>query len=69
MENVLVDATTLAKLLGQGKSSIYRLAKAGTIPSYACGEKLTGRRFDVTEVREKLKALAQTANDANSVQP
>lgn len=61
MDNTLVDAATLAKLLGQGKSSIYRLAKAGVIPSYASGLKLTGRRFDVMEVRQALKALAQKA--------
>lgn len=59
MDNALVDAATAAKLLGMGKSSIYRLAKVGAIPSYACGAKLSGRRFDVMEVRTALKALAQ----------
>lgn len=58
MDNALVNAATAAKLLGMGKSSLYRLAKIGTIPSYACGAKLSGRRFDVMEVREVLKALA-----------
>jgi hypothetical protein len=59
METDLVNATLLAAKLGQAKSSIYRLAKSGLIPSYAAGPRLRGRRFDLTEVREALKALAQ----------
>lgn len=55
----LIDAETLAKRLGQAKSSIYRLSQAGLIPSYAAGPRLRGRRFDLAEVREALKALAQ----------
>ncbi|MDH4079786.1 MAG: hypothetical protein OEU68_08230 [Nitrospira sp.] len=55
----LVDAVTIAKYLGQAKSSIYRLAQAGLIPSYAAGPRLRGRRFDLAEVRDALKALAQ----------
>jgi hypothetical protein len=57
----LVDAATLATHLGQAKSSIYRLAQAGLISSYACGPRLRGRRFDLAEVRAELKALAQQA--------
>ena len=57
----LVDATTVAAHLGQAKSSIYRLAQAGLIPSYAAGPRLRARRFDLAEVRAALKALAQQA--------
>jgi hypothetical protein len=32
--DTLVDAATVAAKLGQAKSSIYRLAQAGLIPSY-----------------------------------
>ncbi len=55
----LVDAATVAAHLGQAKSSIYRLAQVGLIPSYAAGPRLRGRRFDLAEVRAALKALAQ----------
>lgn len=61
MEPTLVDAATVAAKLGQAKSSIYRLAQAGLIPSYAAGPKLRGRRFDLSEVKDALKALAQQA--------
>lgn len=57
--DALVDAATVAAQLGQTKSSIYRLAQTGLIPSYAAGPRLRGRRFDVAEVRAALKALAQ----------
>lgn len=61
MDNALVSAETVAATFGQAKSSIYRMAQAGLIPSYAAGPKLRGRRFDLAEVREALKALAQHA--------
>ena len=57
--DTLVDATTVAAHLGQAKSSIYRMAKLGLIPSYAAGPRLRGRRFDLAEVRAALRALAQ----------
>lgn len=57
--NYLVDAATVAAHVGQAKSSIYRLAQAGLIPSYAAGPRLRGRRFDLVEVRAALKALAR----------
>lgn len=59
MDNTLVDAATLAEKLGQAKSSVYRMAQAGLIPSYAAGPRLRGRRFDIAEVREALKSLAR----------
>lgn len=57
--DALVDAATVAAHVGQAKSSIYRLAQAGLIPSYAAGPRLRGRRFDLTEVKEALRVLAQ----------
>jgi hypothetical protein len=57
----LVDAATVAAHLGMAKSSIYRLAKNGTISSFVAGPRLRGRRFDLAEVRAELKALAQQA--------
>ncbi len=57
----LVDAATVAAQLGQAKSSIYLLARAGRIPSYAAGPRLRGRRFDLAEVKAALKALTQPA--------
>lgn len=59
--DALVDAATVAAKLGQAKSSIYSLAKSGTIPSYAAGPRLRGRRFDLAEVRAALRAVAQQA--------
>jgi hypothetical protein len=58
-EGVLVSASTVARRLGQAKASIYKLAKMGHIPSYAAGPRLTGRRFDVEEVREVLRRVAE----------
>lgn len=57
--SILVDAATVAAHVGQAKSSIYKLAAAGKIPSYAAGPRLRGRRFDLVEVRAALKALAR----------
>ncbi len=59
--DALVDAVTVAAHVGQAKSSIYRLAQAGLIPSYAAGPRLRGRRFSLVEVRAALKVLAQQA--------
>ncbi len=55
----LVDAATVAAQLGLAKSSVYRMSSLALIPSYPVGPKLTGRRFDLAEVRAALKALAQ----------
>ena len=51
----LVDATELARQLGQAKSSIYRLQKRGLIPAYGAGPNLRGLRFDVEEVKAALR--------------
>jgi hypothetical protein len=58
MESVLVDAAETARCVKQAKSSIYRLAKLGLIPSYAAGPRLRGRRFDIAEVKEALRRAA-----------
>ena len=57
----LIDAATIAARLGMAKSSVYRMAASGAISSYACGPKLSGRRFDLAEVKAELRALAQKA--------
>lgn len=54
-DDVLLDAATIGAKVGMGKSSIYRLAALGRIPSYGAGAKLTGRRFDLAEVRAALR--------------
>ena len=59
--DTLVDAATVAVKLGMAKSSVYRLCASGAIPSFAAGPKLTGRRFDLVEVKAALRALAQKA--------
>ena len=59
-DSILVDATELARLLGQGKSSIYRMAQSGVIPCYAAGPKQSGLRFDPVEVRAALRRHGMT---------
>ncbi|OAI47500.1 hypothetical protein AYO43_04405 [Nitrospira sp. SCGC AG-212-E16] len=61
MSAVLVDATELAKQLGQAKSSIYRLHKRGIIPAYSTGPNLRGLRFDIAEVKDALRRPASVA--------
>ena len=51
----LVTVGQLAEEVGQAKSSLYRLAKSGKIPSYAAGPNLKGLRFDVEEVLRGLR--------------
>jgi predicted DNA-binding transcriptional regulator AlpA len=58
-ESCLVTATEAARQLGMARSSLYRLATRGCIPSYAAGPQLTGRRFDVQEIRSVLKEAAK----------
>jgi predicted DNA-binding transcriptional regulator AlpA len=53
----LVDAATVAAHLGQAKSSIYRLAKSGAIPSFKAGPRGRGVRFDLHEVRQALRRM------------
>jgi excisionase family DNA binding protein len=66
MDSTPVDAATVAAKLGQAKSSVYRLAQAGLIPSYAAGSRLRGRRFDLAEVKEALRRLAHRQIDTDN---
>lgn len=54
MGEKLVDAATAAQELGMSKSSLYRLARAGKIPSYAVGPKFGGVRFSIPELKNAL---------------
>jgi hypothetical protein len=51
----LVDATELEAKGVLRKSSAYRLAKTGAIPSYMVGPAQTGVRFRVSEVLAALR--------------
>lgn len=61
----LVGAKEAAKAVGMGTRSLYRLAKAGRVPSYAAGPKLTGVRFSISEVKEALKRQVCTSPSNN----
>jgi excisionase family DNA binding protein len=63
----LVDASTVAEKLGQARSSIYRLARAGRIPSYAAGPRRTGLRFSVEEVMAALRRPMASSEGATKV--
>ena len=54
-EQRLLRANELAHALNMGLGSIYRLAKAGSIPSYSAGPGLSGVRFDLGEVKRVLQ--------------
>lgn len=53
--DALVSAKEAAKAVGMGPGSLYRLAKAGKIPSYAAGPRLSGVRFSIPELKEALR--------------
>ena len=61
--SLLVGAATAAQALGMGKSSLYRLAQAGRIPSYFAGPNCHGVRFDVEEVKLALRRPVLVDND------
>ena len=61
----LVSAKEAAKAVGMGLRSLYRLAKAGRIPNYSAGPKLTGVRFSIPEVKESLKRPVCTSPSGN----
>jgi len=62
-EQCLVNVAEAARRLGLAKSSLYRMAANGLVPSYAAGPKLSGRRFDVEEVRQALRQATKKGND------
>lgn len=49
-----VPALKLASKFSVSRSTIYRMAAAGIIPSIRIGSKMGGRRFDEEAVREAL---------------
>jgi len=51
----LVRTKEAAKAMGMGPSSLYRLAKAGKVPSYSAGPRLSGVRFSIPELKEALR--------------
>ena len=61
---MLVKASVVSQRLGMAQSQVYKLAKSGAIPSYCVGEKKTGIRFDLTEVRAALRRTPQAASVA-----
>jgi excisionase family DNA binding protein len=54
-DEVLLTAAAIGERLGLSKHSVYKMAAAGKIPTYACGAKLSARRFDLAEVLAALK--------------
>ena len=54
-EEILVDVKETSRVLGMGKSSLYMLARAGRVPSYACGPRMSGIRFAISEVKAALR--------------
>jgi len=56
-EDHLLDAEELAKRLYATKSTVYRMANKGLIPSIPIGPALSGRRFSFTAVCEALQRL------------
>jgi predicted DNA-binding transcriptional regulator AlpA len=55
----LLNATQCAIALGLPKSSLYRMVRAG-LPAFRIGQRGRGLRFDLTEVREALRAFCAT---------
>jgi len=66
MNEHLVGAAVVARQLGMNRSSVYRMAKAGKIPSYAAGPKLSGIRFSLSELREALRRPARNPQSTGS---
>ena len=60
-KNDHLKAGPLGKRLNMATGSIYKLAKSGQIPSYRCGPKLHGLRFNLDEVKAALKRPVQAA--------
>ena len=63
-ERKKVKAPIVAETFDMVVSSVYRLAKAGRIPTYKVGPKMTGLRFDLDEVREALHCPVNGHKDA-----
>lgn len=63
-EKVLVGVEQAARALGMGRSSLYRLAKTGRVPSYSAGPRMSGVRFSIPEVMEALRRPVETKKSA-----
>lgn len=59
--DALVGVKEAAQALGMGQGSLYRLARAGAVPSYKAGVKLSGVRFSIKELRQALRRNAKPA--------
>jgi excisionase family DNA binding protein len=59
IEQVLVDVGTAATALGMGRSSLYRMCRAGKIPSYAAGPRGRGVRLSLQECLQALRRPTQ----------
>ncbi len=55
---ILVTVKQAASALSMAPSSLYRLCKAGRVPSYAVGVKTRGVRVDIEEVKTALRRTA-----------
>lgn len=51
----LLTVKQAAAVLGMAPSSLYRLCKGGTVPSYAVGAKGYGVRVDISEAKAALR--------------
>ena len=51
----LVTVKEAAEAVGMGVGSLYRLAKAGIVPSYAVGPRRSGVRFSIAELKAALR--------------
>jgi len=64
---VLISVRQAAGQLGMAPSSLYRLCKNGTVPSYAVGSKGSGVRIDIREARTALRRPIQIKSEAESL--
>ena len=51
----LLTVKQAAAVLGVAQSSLYRMCKRGTVPSYAVGARGTGVRVDISEAKAALR--------------
>lgn len=59
----LVTVKEAANALGMSVGSLYRLAKAGAVPSYAVGPRRSGVRFSISELKAALRRPVPEARD------
>jgi hypothetical protein len=59
-QELLVTAKEASRAVGMSAHSLYHLARARRVPSYAAGPKLSGIRFSISELREALRRPARS---------